>query len=136
MPPYSEMSFELLQKQSPNMPSPLSLAGVEVLFHAFVSSHMDQYAPFVGLPVPARIINRLQLVHHAPTILHQAPEGKHALNQPGSRRHCPRDAKTGPRTQTEIHSHFLLLLLMLYQSTTSLSATQIKLFNIFIFGQY
>lgn len=89
MPPYSEMSFELLQKQSPNMPSPLSLAGVEVLFHAFVSSHRDQYAPFAGLPVPARIINRLKLVHHAPTILHQAPGERHAHSQPSSCTHVP-----------------------------------------------
>lgn len=71
------------------MPSPLSLAGVEVLFHAFVSSHMDQYAPFAGLPVPARIINRLKLVHHAPTILHQAPGERHAHSQPSSCTHIP-----------------------------------------------
>lgn len=67
MPPYSEMSFAPLSKQSPRMPSPLCLAGVEVLSHVFVSSHMGQYAPFVGLPAPARISNRLKLVHHAPT---------------------------------------------------------------------
>lgn len=56
------------EKDSQSVSSPLSLSlpDADVLFHVFVSSQIDYcYALSAGLLVPARTINRLQLVQKA-----------------------------------------------------------------------